>query len=249
MAAQLYTIREFLKTPEAIEDSLSKVKQIGYDAVQVSGMGPIEPSALHDITSALDLSICATHISFDQLQNHLDDVISSHKLWECRYVGLGSMPDAYRSSADGYAKFVEEFSAIGRRLTAAGLNLVYHNHNFEFEKFGGVPGMQILLDGAGPDTYSMEIDTYWVQAGGGNPTEWIAKANRRIKVVHLKDMAIVGRNQVYAEIGEGNINWDSVLQACRDSGVEYYVIEQDTCTRDPFESLAMSLRYLEKMSS
>jgi sugar phosphate isomerase/epimerase len=69
-----------------------------------------------------------------------------------------------------------------------------------------------------------------------------------MQVVHLKDMAIVENNQVFAEIGEGNLNWPAILQACRDSGVEWYVVEQDTCLRDPFESLAISYSYLQKLA-
>lgn len=247
IAAQLYTLRDFLKTPEDIEATLKRVKEIGYNAVQVSGLGPIEPARLKNIVDELDLTICATHIGFDQLQNDLDEVIRTHKLWNCAYVGIGGLPGEYQKSRDSYQTFVRAFSEVGGKLEAAGLHLVYHNHNFEFEKFDGETGMDVLLAGAGPDTYSMEIDTYWVQAGGASPLEWIEKAKDRVKVIHLKDMAIVSRQQVFAEIGQGNFNWPSLIQACRNSGVEWYVVEQDTCQRDPFESLAMSLAYLRTL--
>lgn len=247
IAAQLYTLRDFLKTPEDIEATLKRVKEIGYSAVQVSGLGPIEPARLQNIVNELDLNICATHIGFDQLQNQLDEVIRTHKLWNCEYVGIGGLPGEYQKNRDSYQTFVQAFAEIGRKLEAAGLHLVYHNHNFEFEKFDGETGMDVLLAGAGSDTYSMEIDTYWVQAGGASPLEWIEKAKDRLKVIHLKDMAIVSRQQVFAEIGQGNFNWPSLIQACRNSGVEWYVVEQDTCQRDPFESLAMSLAYLRTL--
>lgn len=247
IAAQLYTVREFLQTPEDIASTLRRIKEIGYDAVQISGMGPVDPDQVKKWAEELRLSICATHIGFDRLRDDLDGVIAVHKLWNCEYVGIGSLPEAYRGSRDGYEAFIREFSCMGRELEAAGLHLVYHNHNFEFERFDGATGMELLLAGAGPGTYSLEIDTYWVQAGGACPVEWIEKANGRIKVVHLKDMAVVARQPVFAEIGEGNLNWQSLIGACRESGVQWYVVEQDVCRRDPFESLAMSLSYLRNM--
>lgn len=247
IAAQLYTLREFLQTPEDLELSLRKVKQIGYDAVQVSGIGPIEASLVQEITEELGITVCATHVAFGRLKEELNEVIRIHRLWNCEYVGLGSMPQEYRTSQDGYRAFIRDFSEIGRELEANGLHLVYHNHNFEFEKFDGVTGMELILAAAGPETYSLELDTFWIQAGGGSVTDWIERSAGRTKVVHLKDMAIVSGQQVFAEIGEGNLPWGSLIQVCRDSGVEWYVVEQDECRRDAFESLAMSLSYLKEL--
>ncbi|MNI72879.1 hypothetical protein D3C73_1288470 [compost metagenome] len=68
-----------------------------------------------------------------------------------------------------------------------------------------------------------------------------------MQVVHLKDMAIYGRQQVFAELGEGNMNYEEIIRACRKTGVEWYVVEQDICRRDPFESLEISLNYLKKL--
>jgi sugar phosphate isomerase/epimerase len=93
-----------------------------------------------------------------------------------------------------------------------------------------------------------EIDTYWIVHGGGDPAAWIRKVDGRIPCVHLKDMAItLKREQLMAEIGEGNLNWPLILQACRDAGVEWYLVEQDICQRDPFESLKISLENLREM--
>ena len=60
-------------------------------------------------------------------------------------------------------------------------------------------------------------------------------------------MAMDGRTQLFAEVGEGNLNWTSILDACKEADVEWYIVEQDTCQRDPFESLGISLRNLKEM--
>jgi sugar phosphate isomerase/epimerase len=104
--------------------------------------------------------------------------------------------------------------------------------------------MEILLNETDPEAFGFIIDTYWVQAGGANPVEWIRKVAGRMGVVHLKDMAIINSQQAFAEIGQGNLNWASIIKACRDTGVSWYAVEQDICLRDPFESLKISLEYL-----
>jgi sugar phosphate isomerase/epimerase len=86
-----------------------------------------------------------------------------------------------------------------------------------------------------------------VQHGGGDPAAWIRKVANRMPVVHLKDMVIVDRQPTMAEVGEGNMNWAAILDACRESGVEWYAVEQDITPGDPFESLAISYRNLAEM--
>lgn len=246
VAAQLYTLREFIKTPEDIENTLKRVKEIGYNAVQLSGMGPIEPQRLKEIADGLGLAICATHNSYERIMEDTENVIKEHKLWGCEYVGLGGLPKENRTSKEGYITFAKKFSQIGKIYKENGLQLIYHNHNFEFEKFDGVTGMEILLKESDPETFGFEIDTYWVQAGGADPVEWIKKVSGRMAVVHLKDMAILDKQQIFAEIGQGNMNWTAILKACEDTQVKWYAVEQDKCLRDPFESLRISFEYLKR---
>lgn len=251
IAAQLYTLRDYVRTAEELDETLGKVKAIGYDAVQLSGIGPIAPDEVASICSRHGLTICATHVPYERLLDDLDALIAEHQSWNCKYIGLGGLPEQYRASREGYEEMAGILCDIGTKLAAAGLELVYHNHKFEFEKFGdgGSTGMDILLEGSTPQgqqaAYSLELDTYWVQAGGADPVAWIRKSDR-MKVVHLKDMAILKDQQVFAEIGEGNLNWPAIIEACREIGVEWYVVEQDTCQRDPFESLAISYKALQQ---
>ncbi|BBH24661.1 sugar phosphate isomerase [Paenibacillus baekrokdamisoli] len=249
IAAQLYTLRDFAHTAEELDAALKKVRAIGYDAVQVSGIGPIPYAEVKEICGAHQLKICATHISFDRLVNELDSVIEQHLAWNCRYVGLGGLPVEYRTGKAGYTAMGKLLTEIGSKLTEAGLQLIYHNHKFEFEKFEGKTGMDWLLESSDPEHVGFELDTYWVQAGGADPVEWIRKVEGRMKVIHLKDMAIVNDNQVFSEIGAGNMNFPAIIEACRDTGVQWYVVEQDECAGDPFESLAISYRYLSKMAN
>ena len=248
LAAQLYTLRQSTQTAPDFAATMRKVRDIGYTAVQVSGIGPIPPAEVKAIVDEAGLTICNTHIGYDRLLNDLPAVIDQHRLWNCRHVAVGSMPGAYRDAGeDGYRRFAHEASEIGRKLHDAGLTFSYHNHSFEFVRFGKRTGLDILYAESDPRYLQAEIDTYWVQHGGGDPAAWINKVAGRMPVVHLKDMVILNGQQVMAEIGEGNLNWPAILDACRSAGVEWYAVEQDECQRPPLESLAISYANLRAM--
>ncbi|HHY81963.1 MAG TPA: sugar phosphate isomerase/epimerase [Clostridiales bacterium] len=248
IAAQMYTVRDFCKTSEGIRESLRKIKEAGYDAVQVSGIGPIEHRQMKDYADEYELEICATHISFDRLKNDTQDVIAQHKLWNCKYVGIGSMPGNYANSKEGFAEFAVEASKYAKILADNGLKFIYHNHSFEFQKFGKVTGMEILLQESDPEVFGFELDTYWVQHGGADPVDWIYKVSGRMDVIHFKDMVATNEwKPAMAEVGEGNLNWKGIIEACKKTGVIWAAVEQDICRHDPFESLAISRRNLKNM--
>ena len=247
IAAQLYTVREFMKTPADMAKSLKKVKDLGYDAVQLSGHGPISDEEMKKMVDDAGLIVCATHTSYQLMRDEPQKVIDQHKLWGCKHPAIGGLPGEYRN-AEGFPKFAKEASEVAAKLAEAGMIFSYHNHSFELEKFGDRTGLQILYEDSDPKYFNSEIDTYWVQHGGGDSAAWIRSLKGRAYLVHFKDMAIKGREQRFAEIGEGNLNWPAILDACKEVGTEWYIVEQDrTYERDPFESLGISLRNMKAM--
>jgi sugar phosphate isomerase/epimerase len=251
LAAQLYTVRRSIQTEDGLAESLSKIRQIGYKAIQVSGIGPISNEVVKQIADDNGLTICITHISYDQLWHHIEAVIEQHLLWQCKNVAIGSLPGEFRENEDGYRRFAAEASQVGEKLAKHGLTFSYHNHSFEFVRFGSRTGLDIIFEESDPRYLQAELDTYWIQHGGGSPASWICKVKNRMPVVHLKDMAVVpdawNVQQVMAEVGEGNLDWPEILSACKQTGVEWYAVEQDTTPGDPFNSLAISFRNLKAM--
>jgi len=245
IAAQLYTIRDFMKTPDDMAKSLKKIKGIGYDAVQLSGNGPIDDKELKKLLDDNGLIVAATHIGYETIRDNPEKVIEQHSILECKHVAIGGLPGDYRSG-EGFLKFAKEASVAVKNLYDAGFDFSYHNHSFELEKFGDRTGLQILYEESDPKYFLSEIDTYWVQHGGGDPAAWIKKLKGRATLVHFKDMAMKGGQQRFAEIGEGNLNWPAILDACKYAGTEWMIVEQDVCyERDPFDSLAISLKNIK----
>jgi sugar phosphate isomerase/epimerase len=249
IAAQLYTVRQYCQTAADLAASLQKIRAIGYQLVQVSGIGLIADEEVKRLVDEQGLTICNTHVRpSEALWNNLDAVIAQHRLWNCKHVAIGSMPPNFRSEGEaGFHRFAQEANAIGEKLAAAGLTFSYHNHSFELARFGKRTGLELIYEESDPRYLQAEIDTYWIQHGGSDPAAWIKKVSQRMPVVHLKDMVILNDQQTMAEIGEGNLNWPAILQACREGGVEYYAVEQDVCQRDPFESLKISFNNLKAM--
>ncbi len=243
----MYTLREFCKTPADIATTLKRVKQIGYDAVQVSGMGPIDAKELARILKNEGLICCATHVGLEQMENEAEKIIDDHRLWGCRYTAIGGyFPKDGGSDADWIA-FPPRFNAIAKLYAGSGLSIGYHNHSHELVRHGGEPVLKTLIDKLDPSVF-MEIDTYWITHGGGDPVQWIERCKGRIPCVHLKDMLITAKKeQQMAEVGEGNLNFPAIIAACRKVGTEWFIVEQDVCQRDPFESLTISLRNLKGM--
>src|SRR5215210_2631522 len=89
LAAQLYTLRDFTKTPADIASTMKRVKQMGYHAVQCSALGKIEPKELAAILHGEGLTCCATHVSFDRMTSETQAVIDEHRLWNCQYTAVG----------------------------------------------------------------------------------------------------------------------------------------------------------------
>lgn len=248
VAAQLYTLRNVMQTPEQIDKGFARLKQDGWQAVQASGLGPIGPTELRALADRHGLAICATHVSFDRLTNDLNGLLKDHEILDCKYMGLGGLPHNFAGSADGFREFAKLITPVAERIRDAGRAFVYHNHNFEFVRFGELTGMDILFAECG-DAVQFELDTYWVQAGGGDVIQWLEKLSGRVEVVHFKDMVydVDAGGSVMAEVGEGNLNWPGIISMCRRTGVLWHIVEQDECRRDPFDSLKISLGNLNAL--
>jgi sugar phosphate isomerase/epimerase len=247
IAAQLYTVREHTKTSADIAKTLKRIKQIGYDAVQSSALGKIDPAELAKIFQGEGLTCAATHTPLDRLKNDTQAVLDEHRLWNCHHTAIGGHYPT-EPSAEGWRAFAAEYSTVAGKFANSGLHLGYHNHSHELAHFQGKPALQTMIDHASKEIW-FEIDTYWIVAGGGDPVAWLNKVQGRCPCVHLKDMVpMPDRRQHMAEVGSGNLNWPAILPACRAAGVQWYIVEQDDLYgTDPFECLATSLRNLKAM--
>ena len=246
VAAQLYTLRDYLKTPAGIAASLPKVRAIGYEAVQVSGMGPIDMEALKQILDDTGLICCATHEPGKDILETPEKVIERLDKLACSETAYPFPAGVKLDSRDDVMVFAENLNRAGKALSEAGKVLSYHNHAIEFRRFGGQTMLEILFEQTDPGYVKFEIDTYWVQAGGGDPVKWCQKLKDRLPLLHMKDYGVSEENKpVFAEIGYGNLPFHEISRAAEASGCQWFIVEQDVCPGDPFDSLARSFDYIK----
>jgi len=247
VALQLYTLRDFLKTPADIAATLKRVRAIGYPAVQLSGMGPIAEEELVKILAGENLVCCATHEPGEEILNKPRQVVERLGKLGCKITAYPWPAGVDFSTLDSVKQFCRQLNAAGKVLHDAGQILCYHNHHIEFRRVSGRTVLEIIFAETDPRYLRGEPDTYWVQHGGGDPVDWCDRLKGRLPIIHLKDYTVLPDNKVtYSEIGNGNLNFKRIIAAAEAAGCQWFCVEQDTCPGDPFESVKQSFDYIRK---
>lgn len=247
VAVQLFTLREHLKTPADIAISLEKVRAIGYEAIQVSSMGPIPEDELVGICRNEGLTIIGTHEPGAKILSEPAAVAERlHKLG-CNLTAYPYSPGLDFGNASAVAELIEKLGAAGEVLAQNGCSLSYHNHANEFLRAGSRTILEQIYEETDPRHLQAELDTYWIQYGGGDPVAWCRKMAGRLPWLHCKDYQFTAENKpAFGEIGSGNLDWPAILSAAEASGCQWFIVEQDICPGDPFESLRKSFDYMKE---
>lgn len=240
ISLQLYTVREAMaKDPLG---TLERVAQIGYPGIEI---GAKNSDAVIAKINALGLSVISAGVGVESLRDDFEGIVEGAKTLDTSFLMLGYVGEEYRGSAEKWRQTAGMLEEFGQKAREAGLRLCYHNHAFELEEsFDGKTGLEILFENADPQYLQAELDVYWIQKGGGKPVEIIRRYSNRLPLLHCKDMMPDGS---FGEVGEGILDWPAIFAAAQKAQVEHYVVEQDTCPGDPFDSIATSLANLKKM--
>lgn len=240
LGAQLYTVRSYTQTEKDLDESLRLIAEIGYKTVQISAIGGfIKPEKVKELCDKHGLKIVITHSDPNRILNDTENLIKEHKLMGCNYIGLGSMPDKYRTP-EWIGHFTEDYKEAAKRIKDAGMLFMYHNHNFEFGKVNGKYYIDYLIEGFEPDEMGFTLDTYWLQMAGVDVCQWIERLKDRIPCVHLKDIAMNKYEAVMAPVMEGNMNFRRILNELEKTNCKYLLVEQDICQESPFICLKKS---------
>ena len=244
IALQLYTVREPLAQDP--QGTLKAVAAMGYEGVEGNAPAGVSNRDFRAMLADLGLTLIGGGVRVGELLEDLDGVTA-----RCRELGITHLMTGIggelRQSGGDWKGVVAKLREACRAATAAGLRILYHNHAFEFEaKVDGVYGFDYIFDAIPSGDIGAEIDVYWVHTGGEEPVAYIRRYAGRLPRLHVKDRASAPADQVcpFAELGQGILDWDGIFRAAQEAGVEWYVVEQDRCTRPPLESARMSLEFL-----
>ncbi|GAA0369779.1 sugar phosphate isomerase/epimerase family protein [Bacillus horti] len=243
---QLYTLRDELNTDFA--GTLKKVKEIGYSNVELAGYGGYEAKELRTLLNELGLSAISSHVSLVDLEGKLSSIIEYNLEIGSQFLVCPWLPEEKRKSRDDYYRLGEVLNKVGEQCSAHKLQLLYHNHEFEFERFNGQFGLDILLENTDSSLVQLELDTYWAEYAGVSAVEYLERNANRCRTIHIKDMADTPEKE-FTELGNGTIDIPAILQASVKLGVDCAFVEQDVCKRSPLESIAISFDYLKKLGA
>ncbi len=241
---QAYTVRD--DSARDFYGTLKQVAGIGYAGVELAGIYDKDPNELKTVLDDNGLMVPGAHVSLGDLQD-VEAAIERYKILGAKYMIVPYLPAELRTSIDDYKKLAATLAEVGEKITQAGIGFAYHNHDFEFEKFGGeVSGFDTLFDTSDPNFVKVELDAFWVKKAGLNPVDYIKKYAGRVPLIHVKDMTTDGK---FAQVGEGITDFEPIFTAAElVGGVEYYIVEQDnTYDTPPLEAIATSFRNLQKM--
>jgi len=245
-ALQLYTLRAQMTTPAEFAAGIEKVAAIGYKGVQLGGNPPIPPEETAKLLSDNGLVCCSSHASGEAnvLENPAAVVDYLRKLNCTSYAYPYPSGVRLDTLADVLA-FAKRLDAAGKVFHEAGMSFAYHNHAIEFRRVDGRLILDLIYQETDQKYLQGEPDTYWVQFGGGDSVDWCRKLKGRIPLLHLKDYKVTPEERpTFAEIGYGNLNWPEIIAAADAGGCQWYIVEQDRCDGDPFESVRMSFDYM-----
>lgn len=242
IALQLYTVRD--ETEKDFIGTLEKVAAMGYKGVEFAGFGSITARQMKETLGRLGLKAVGSHTGMDLLKTKLDDVIEYNLEIGNKYV---ICPWAAFKTKEDYVEAVRLFNEIGAKCRAKGIQFAYHNHDFEFSRFDGEYGLDMLYKGTKPENLVAELDTCWVFYGGEEPAKYIEKYKGRCPLIHLKDLKSRDDKE-FIELGDGVINIAAIVKAAEAAGSEWLIVEMDVCPRPTLESAGICINNLKKMN-
>ena len=269
IALQVYSVREDMAKDFA--GTLKKIKEMGYDGIEFGGVHISDFTEARKIIDEIGLTAISAHVPFEVIMENPVKVFEDYKTTGCRYIVIPWLDEDKAPGGVDFLKTIESIHEIGKAAKAAGIELLYHNHEFEFKKIDGAYGLDVLYDSIPAAYLGTQIDTCWVKVARVDPAEYLRKYKGRAPLVHLKDFhmdenvkgslyGLVGKDDDsgeeeisregfdYRPLGQGMQDVPSLLQASLDVGAKWVIVEQDESSTCPsIEAVKISIDYLKSL--
>ena len=242
IAAQVYSIRE--EAEADFEKAMQQLAGMGYDGVELAGL---YGKSAEEIKSALEragLQAISAHVPMEAFEQDLDNTVKTYQEIGCKYVAIPYLDKERWYGGGKYQNTLDNVRKIAAKCKEAGMTLLYHNHNFEFEKTAeGGYQLDAFYDTIPAEELQTELDLCWVTVGGADPVAHLQKYNGRCPIVHVKDFMRKDGEVVLVAAGDGEVGVERVVPAAIENGAQWLVIEQDTHTfGSPMENMEKSLK-------
>ena len=273
LAANLHSVRDYCDTKENVYRALKKIREIGFDGVEIAGLYKIvDAESLSNMLKEIGLEVCTVHSYFYRTVTSPQDMIKEAKVLGCNILSIDTITsdfygvgpeaiaqksrggEAVEGGPGGYYRYTQFVKPIVEKFYKEGLKFAYNVQMHEFIKYEGVHGFDVIFNNTCPKSFNFILDTYWLKHAGVNPVDYIRKVAGRMNVCRFRDMKIrPGVEDFFTplrhecEVGEGTYPFASIIEAVKETGVEWISVRQDFFTRDPFLSLRISYENLKSM--
>ena len=265
IALQLYSVRDELN--KDFLGTLKKVKEMGYDGVEFAGLHGYSADEVKKMCEDNGLIPVSAHVAYDEFVADIAGVVKTYADIGCKYIAFPSLPVANRPGAEKFDETVENTKKIAAEMAKYGMTLLYHNHDFEFERMGGKYMLDILYEAIEKEYLQTELDVCWVSVGGEHSASFIKKYAGRAPVVHFKDYVgeraedmyeLIGVDRKapprpdgfeFRSVGAGKQDFSEILAAAIEAGAKWVVVEQDRPTPGytPLECAKMSVDHIRSL--
>lgn len=261
IALQVYSVRDYAQ--EDFAGTMQKVKDMGYDGVELAGTYGMTAVECKEILDRIGLEFMCAHVPVDVLED--DAALADYAATGIAYIAIPWMTGP--TTPEELEAAILRIRKIAERCKEKGMQLLYHNHDFEFKKINDAYILDSYYESICPELLQTELDTCWVNVGGENPVDYVKKYTGRAPIVHLKDFAGRKSDNMYALIGSSVAKEDAsgefefrplgyglqdvpaILEAAASAGAKWIVVEQDrpSMEKTSLESVQMSIEYLKQL--
>ncbi len=261
IALQVYSVRE--DAEKDFRGTMEKVKEMGYDGVELAGLYGRTAVELKAILDEVGLSLVSAHVPVAELEK--DEVLDDYAATGMKYIAIPWMK--VEPTVESVGQCVKQIRGIAERCRERGMSLLYHNHDFEFAKVDGSYILDTYYREVPKELLQTELDTCWVNVGGEDPAAYLLKYTGRAPIVHLKDFegqktdnmyGLIGTGEKkgghasafeFRPVGYGRQDIPAILEASGRAGAEWVIVEQDSPSMDktPMECARMSIAYLRNL--
>jgi len=241
---QLYTLRDEL--PRDFAGVIRAVAQMGYEGIETNGaLGEPAPELLK-LLAETGLAVAGLGYELQTLEQQPQAVIDYCRALNCPHAITFWIDESLRRTADDWRRLAERFNRIGEQLAQGGVAYLLHLHGYEFTRFNGKTGVEILIEATDPRYFALEPDTYWVEYGGEDAAAFCQQYADRIRAIHLKDY--ISKPEMHdIEVGEGAIDMRAILRTALRHNWAWLIVEQERYIRPPLESAQRCYQNLQRL--
>lgn len=248
---QLYTVRDAMQRDA--DETLRRVAEVGYDYVEGAkyAQGLLYGQSARSFKALLEkygLRMPSGHVSYEDIQTDPDRIVEAAKEVGQEYLVIPYLAEEQRTK-EGYQALADLLNTFGEQCNRYGIQLAYHNHDFEFNRMiAGSRPFDFLLAETDPDLVKYELDLYWVTRAGSKYQKYFDEYPGRFPLWHVKDMDDTVE-KYFAAVGEGVMDWPAIFAQQELAGMQYFFVEQDHMRpgKKPFDEIRSSYTYLESM--